>query len=94
VKRLARAGLGALIGRRAPKTGDQITVDGELVERPKEWMGPPLVLRTGGLPGGYLYLVGDLGGFEPGERVRVAGTYFEYSIYVQSGIQVEKITRR
>jgi hypothetical protein len=84
----------ALSGCGRPKTGDQVSIGGELVKPPEAWAGPPVGLRSHDLPGGFVYLQGHLGGFEPGDKVRVEGTFFEYSIHMRSVIRVEAITKR
>lgn len=93
-KRLAGVvlALASLSGCGMPETGDQVSFEGKLVKPPREWVGPPVGLKTRKLLGGFAYLQGDLGGFEPGDRVRVEGTSFEFSIHMRSVIEVEKIT--
>jgi hypothetical protein len=95
VKRLTEAllALASLSGYGMPETGDRVSYAGKLVKPPRGWVGPPVGLEATKLLGGFVYLQGDLGDFEPGDRVRVEGTFFEYSIYMRSVIQVEKVTR-
>jgi hypothetical protein len=85
----------ALAAFGGPKTGDRVAWEGTIVEPPKEWAGPRIGLRTRRVPGRFVFLVGeDLPELRPGEKVRVEGTFYEYSIHMRSVVHVDRVERR
>ena len=78
--------------RLEPKTGERIEVVGDLVKPPPEWPTEKLLLRSPQLRH-EVFVWGDLGGLGAGDRVRVEGTFYEYSTDMRSVIRVARIGR-
>ncbi len=78
-----------LLGFGTPKTGDRVTVEGTVAEDGIAG----LVLNTSH---GRLWLAGIASlspTVEPGDKVRVEGEFFEFSIHHLSGVRVEQVER-